>query len=168
MAINISAKQIERNNPVSLVNLNTGAILELSSLKIGVDTGPGKKAPGGDIANSVFYLAVNDGNGDTKFYYYTREELEALETEEAYYYNDHSVKKTVTAKGALLSTLLDNITGVTITPDMIVQYAEEDGYHAAPNETVPDSYYKDTVESLTEPTLWGGSAKLPTRTIIVI
>jgi hypothetical protein len=167
VAINISAKQIERNNPVSLVNLNTGAILELSSLKIGVDTGPGKKAPGGDIANSVFYLAVNDGNGDTKFYYYTREELEALETEEAYYYNDHSVKKTVTAKGALLSTLLDNITGVTITPDMIVQYAEEDGYHAAPNETVPDSYYKDTVESLTKPTLWGsGSTKLPTRTII--
>ncbi|NMB35624.1 MAG: S-layer homology domain-containing protein [Firmicutes bacterium] len=170
VAINISAKQIDRNNPISLVDLNTGAVQELSSIVVGEDKNEGetgKKAPGGDIANSVFYLAVNDGNGDTKFYYYTKEELEALETEEAYYYNDHSVKKTVTAKGALLSTLLNNITGVTITPDMIIQYAEEDGYHAAANETVPDSYYKDTVESLTEATLWGsGSTKLPTRTII--
>lgn len=147
-------------NTISLWNKNVVAIV------VGEDEVT-PKAPGGDIANSVFYLAVNDGNGDTKYYYYTRAELEALETQEDYFYNDHSVKKTVTTKGALLSTLLENLEGVTITPDMIVQYAEEDGYHAAANETVPDSYYKDTVASLTEPTLWGdGSTKLPTRTII--
>ena len=55
VAINISAKQIERNNPVSLVNLDTGAILELSSLNIGVDAGPGKKAPA-EISPTRYFI----------------------------------------------------------------------------------------------------------------
>jgi hypothetical protein len=125
----------------------------------------GGKEPGGDISNSVFYIAVKDtASGGIQYYYYTRAELEAYETQEDYTYNDHSVIKTVTCKGALLSDLLDNLQGATITDDMIVQYAEEDGYHADAATAVINSNYKDTVESLTKQTLsGGGSTREPLR-----
>ncbi len=125
----------------------------------------GGKEPGGDISNSVFYIAVKDtASGGIQYYYYTKAELEAYETQEDYTYNDHSVIKTVTCKGALLSDLLDNLQGAAITDDMIVQYAEEDGYHADAAAALINSNYKDTVESLTKQTLsGGGSTKDPLR-----
>ncbi len=126
------------------------------------------KEPGGDVGNAVFYIAVQDSaGGGIKYYYFTRAELEAYETQEAYYYNDHSVMKTVTCKGALLKDLLYDLKGVSITDDMIVQYAEQDAYHADPAKAVIDSSYKDTVQSLSEPTVGGdGSTKNPMRSIV--
>ncbi|OQA07737.1 MAG: hypothetical protein BWY65_01762 [Firmicutes bacterium ADurb.Bin373] len=126
------------------------------------------KASGGDIANSVFYIAVKDAvSGEIQYYYYTKAELEAYETQEAYTYNDHGVIKTVTCKGALLSELLDDLQGAAITEDLVVQYAEEDGYHADAAVAVINSNYKDTIKSLTEPTLSGsGSTREPLRPIV--
>jgi len=126
------------------------------------------KEPGGDVGNSVFYIAVKDSpSGETKYYYYTKEELQGYETQEPYTYDDHSVIKTVTCKGALLKDLLNNLQGVTITDDMVIQYAEEDAYHADPNTAVIDSNYKDTVASLTQQTVNGsGSTKNPMRSIV--
>jgi uncharacterized repeat protein (TIGR02543 family) len=94
----------------------------------------GGKAAGGDIANAVFYIAVQDTTGgNVNYYYFTRSELETYETQQSYTYNDHSVIKTVTCKGALVKNLLDNLNGVNITSDMVVQYAEQDAYHADPH-----------------------------------
>ncbi|MEN6351719.1 MAG: S-layer homology domain-containing protein [Syntrophomonas sp.] len=133
----------------------------------GTSQGIGSKEPGGDISNAVFYIAVKDSSGETKYYYYTRAELEAYETQEAYTYDDHSVIKTVTCKGALLTDMLADLNGVTITDDMIVQYAEEDGYHADAATDVVNSNYKDTVESLTKQTVSGsGSTKSAMRPIV--
>ncbi len=128
----------------------------------------GQKAPGGDIENSVFYLAVSDDDSeDPVFYYYTLDELQAYGDEEDYTYDDHSVMKTVTCRGALLSALLDDLYGVEITDEMIVQYAEEDGYHADAATPVVDSDYKDTVQSLTESTVNGsGTTIAPLNSII--
>lgn len=127
----------------------------------------GEKEPGGDVSNSVFYIAVKDASGETKYYYYTKAELETYETQSAYTYNDHGVIKTVTCKGALLKDLLANLKGVSIKDDMIVQYAEEDAYHADAKTDVIDSNYKDTIESLTKPTLDGsGNTKNPMRPIV--
>lgn len=134
----------------------------------GMDETGVSKEPGGDIGNAVFYIAVQDSaGGEVNYYYFTRTELEAYETQEAYYYNDHSVMKTVTCKGALLKDLLNDLKGVDITDDMIVQYAEQDAYHADPASAVIDSSYKDTVESLLKHTVGGdGSTKNPMRSII--
>lgn len=128
----------------------------------------GSKAPGGDVGNSVFYIAVKDTpSGDTKYYYYTKAELQAHETQQSYTYNDHSVIKTVTCKGALLDDLLKDLQGVSLTDDMIVQYAEEDAYHADPTTAVVNSNYKDTITSLTQATISGsGSTKNPMRSMI--
>ena len=127
----------------------------------------GDREPGGDINNSVFYIALKDASGETKYYYYTKAELETYETQEAYTYDDHSVIKTVTCKGALLTDLLNDLKGVAITDDMVVQYAEEDGYHADAATAVIDSNYKDTIESLTKSTVAGsGSTKNPLRPIV--
>lgn len=128
----------------------------------------GSKEPGGDIGNAVFYIAVQDSaGGEVKNYYFTRAELEAYETQEAYHYNDHSVMKTVTCKGALLKDLFSDLKGVNITNDMIVQYAEQDAYHADPATAVINSSYKDTVQSLTESTVGGdGSTRNPMRSIV--
>ncbi len=127
----------------------------------------GDREPGGDINNSVFYIALKDASGETKYYYYTKAELETYETQEAYTYDDHSVIKTVTCKGALLTDLLNDLKGVSITEDMVVQYSEEDGYHADAATAVIDSNYKDTIESLTKSTIGGsGSTKNPLRPIV--
>jgi len=128
----------------------------------------GDREPGGDISNSVFYIAVKDSaSGETKYYYYTRAELEAYETQQAYTYDDHSVIKTVTCKGALLTDLLADLGGVTLTDDMVVQYAEEDGYHANAATAVINSDYKDTIESLSKQTVSGsGSTKNAMRPIV--
>jgi len=128
----------------------------------------GIKEPGGDVSNSVFYIAVKDSAAsETKYYYYTKAELQAYEKQEAYTYDDHSVIKTVTCKGALLTDLLSNLQSVVITGDSIVQYAEEDGYHADAAKAVINSNYKDMVNSLTQATVSGsGSTKNPMRPMV--
>ncbi|MGE5458843.1 MAG: CFI-box-CTERM domain-containing protein [Methanobacterium sp.] len=144
---------IENVVGASVADVNTGTI--------------GDREPGGDINNSVFYMAVKDASAQTKYYYYTRAELESYEKQEAYTYDDHSVIKTVTCKGALLKDLLDDLSGVTITNDMVVQYAEEDGYHADAGTSVANSNYKDTAESLSNETLDGsGNTKKAIRSIV--
>jgi len=125
------------------------------------------KAAGGDTENAVFYIAVKESADSTaKYYYYTKAELEAYETTEDFLYNDHSVIKTVTAKGALLSDLLYNLNGVTITGDMIIQYAESDGYHADRATSIDNSSYKDKIAWLTAPHYNGSNTIEAARTVI--
>lgn len=127
----------------------------------------GEREPGGDINNSVFYIALKDASGKLEYYYYTKAELESYETQESYTYDDHSVMKTVTCKGALLTDLLNDLKGAALADDLVVQYAEEDGYHADAAMDVADSNYKDTIESLTKSTVSGsGSTKNPMRPIV--
>ena len=128
------------------------AIIDLAAAEALFDAAKitGGKEEGGDAANAVFYIAVKESaDSATKYYYYTRAELEACATTQDYLYNDHSVIKTVTARGALLSALLADLDGVTITDDMIIQYAEADGYHADQNTAIENSSYKDKVSWLT-------------------
>lgn len=104
------------------------------------------KAVGGDTANAVFYIAVKEtAESEYKFYYYTREELEAYDNIYAFDYTDHSVDKTVYGRGAAVKNLLADLEGVTVTDAMIVQYAESDGYHADAKTPIEDSAYKDQV-----------------------
>jgi hypothetical protein len=127
----------------------------------------GKKQIGGDAENAVFYIAVKENaNSETKYYYYTREELEAIKTDESFTFNNHGRIMTVTARGALLKDLLDNLDGATITDNMIVQYAEADGYHANQNTAIENSKYKDKVAWLTQPHFNGSITVAPAKTII--
>ena len=104
------------------------------------------KAEGGDVANAVFYIAVKETAGSAyKFYYYTREELEAYDNIYAFDYTDHSVDKVVYGRGAAVKNLLADLEGVTVTDTMIIQYAESDGYHADAKTPIEDSAYKDQV-----------------------
>ena len=104
------------------------------------------KAEGGDVANAVFYIAVREtAESEYKFYYYTREELEAYDNIYAFDYTDHSVDKVVYGRGAAVKNLLADLEGVTVTDTMIVQYAESDGYHADAKTPIEDSAYKDQV-----------------------
>lgn len=126
-----------------------------------------KKAPGGDIENSVFYIAVKENeSAETKYYYFTMDELKAFETTEKFVYSNHYVVQTTIAKGALLKDLLDNLEGVRITEDMVIQYAEADAYHADAKTPVEESWYKDRVKWLTEPNYKGDVKFQPTRSII--
>jgi hypothetical protein len=145
------------------------AVIDLASAKAIFDAAKttGSKEEGGDVEDAVFYIAVKESAGsDTKYYYYTRDELEGYENTEDFLYNDHSVIKTVTAKGALLSDLLSDLDGVTITGDMIIQYAESDGYHADQNTAIENSSYKDKVEWLTASHFNGSTTIAPAKTMI--
>ena len=130
-------------------------------------TGTGKTA-GGDIENAVFYIAVQESaTSALKYYYYTMAELEAYGETHAFNYIDHSVAKTVTAKGASLKSLLGDIADADITDDMIVQYAEADGYHADQKTAIEDSEYKDMVAWLSEPYVnAGGETQAAADTVI--
>jgi hypothetical protein len=70
------------------------------------------------------------------------------------------VLKTVSAKGAPLKDLLDSLAGVNITGDLIIQYAEQDGFHAT------QSGYKDQVEWLSSSRFSGGTLIQPAKTMI--
>ena len=136
-----------------------------------VDTNDGWKHPyktGDDISNAVFYLGVETSSGGAvNYYYYTKQELAQYETTTDFAYNDHTIYKTATAKGAKLSDLLAKITGAAITDDMIVQYAEQDGYHADAATAITASSYKDKVSWLTSTShdLNGGTIA-PAQTVI--
>ncbi|MEG1500426.1 MAG: S-layer homology domain-containing protein [Clostridiales bacterium] len=130
--------------------------------------GPGVPKQAGYSDNSVFYIAVKDAvaANPTKYYYYTLEELKKYEKDVAFHYNDHSVWKTATARGARLSDLLRDLDGVKITSDMGIQYAEQDGYHADQKTPVADSVYKDTVYGLTHIVLKDGTSIPSMNTVI--
>lgn len=124
------------------------------------------KVAGEPTADSIFFLAVKDDSGQTEYFYFSRAELEEYETTVDFPYNDHSVNKTVTAKGALLSDLLASLEGVNITDDLVIQYAEQDGYHADANTAVDNSSYKDTVYRLSNNDVVNGASKNAAKTVI--
>ena len=126
------------------------------------------KIAGGDVKNSVFYIAVKESTTSAiKYYYYTLKDLQAYSETHDFKYNDHTVDKTVTAKGALITSLLKNITDAKITNDMIIQYAESDGYHADQATAIESSNYKDKVSWLTsEHTTSGGETAAAVNTSI--
>ena len=134
-----------------------------------IDLGGGKTS-GGDTANTVFYIAVKESaESEYKFYYYTREDLEAYGDTHDFSYVDHSVPKTVTGRGASLKNLLADITDADITGDMIVQYAESDGYHADVKTPIEDSAYKDKVAWLGEEHVTsGGETAAAVETMICL
>lgn len=112
-----------------------------------------KKSPyqkGDNIKNAVFYIAVDaDGNGKITdetdvVYYYTYNEIKNAGEEVAYHYGNHGQGETAHVKGAKLSTLLDNLEGVDIQDSWIIQYMEEDAFHAT------QASYQDTVQGLTD------------------
>lgn len=127
----------------------------------------GTKAQSGDVENSVFYVAVQETEGGPfKFFYFTMEELEAYDNLHDFKYIDHSVSKTVTGRGVSLKCLLKDL-DATITDDMIVQYAESDGYHADKDTAIEDSAYKDMVAWLgSEHVTSGGDTAAAVETVI--
>ncbi|MCI2062455.1 MAG: hypothetical protein LKJ83_06750 [Eubacteriaceae bacterium] len=112
-----------------------------------------KKAPyksGQSIKNAVFYIAVdvnNDGKitySKDKVYYYTLAQLKAYKNTVSYHYGNHGEGETISVKGAKLSSMLKRLSGVKIKSSWIIQYAEEDAFHATTDS------YKDTVAGLTD------------------
>lgn len=106
----------------------------------------GKKTQGGDVENAIFYIAVKESaDSPFKFYYYTRDEISSYDDINECSYVDHSIDKVVNGRGASVANLLADITDANITDDMIVQYAETDGFHADTATDVEDSDFKDKV-----------------------
>ena len=128
----------------------------------------GGKTQGGDVENAIFYIAVKESaDSGYKFYYYTREELESYDNIHAFDYTDHSVDKVVYCRGAALRNLLADISDAEITGDMIVQYAESDGYHADAATPIEDSAYKDKVDWLgAEHVTSGGDTAAAVDTVV--
>ncbi len=147
-----------------------GIVKNLTTLTVIDQSEVGLKQPyqaGDDISKSVFYIGVETApGGPLNYYYYTKQELKNLESTANFAYNDHSVKKTVTAKGAPLLSLLNNITGAAITNEMIIQYAEQDGYHAAAAEAIDTTLYKDKVAWLKGTHVRGGATIANAQTMI--
>jgi len=124
-------------------------VLDAEGNELNLSSGK-SKTQGGDVANAVFYIAVKESaEAPLKFYYYTAADLNAFDDTHDFKYVDHSVPKTVTGRGASLANLINDISDATITGDMIVQYAESDGYHADADTPIEDSAYKDKVSWLT-------------------
>ena len=134
----------------------------------GAEIASPRKAEGGDVANAVFYIAVKEtAESEYKFYYYTREELEAYDNIYAFDYTDHSVDKTVYGRGAAVKNLLADLEGVTVTDTMIVQYAESDGYHADAKTPIEESAYKDQVAWFAAPHVTaGGETAAAVQTVV--
>lgn len=128
----------------------------------------GSKTVGGDVENAVFYIAVKESDDSGfKFYYYTREELESYDNIYNFDYTDHSVDKIVAGRGAALKNLLADISDAEITDDMIIQYAESDGYHADRATAIEDSAYKDKVSWLANSHVTsGGDTAAAVETVI--
>lgn len=129
-----------------------------------------RKAAGGDVENAVFYIAVKESADSAfRFYYYTRAELEAYDNIYAFDYTDHSVDKVVYGRGAAVKNLLADLDGVTVTDDMIVQYAESDGYHADAKTPIEESAYKDRVAWLSaEHVTAGGETAAAVETVVCL
>ncbi|MGI6721131.1 MAG: fibronectin type III domain-containing protein [Anaerovoracaceae bacterium] len=120
-----------------------------------------KKAPGGSAAGAIFYIAV-DGDGDgtvtganDAVYYYTLDEIKAVNQEQQYKFVNHGVTENVSVKGAKLKTLLDDTTGITWDDSWTIQYMEEDAFHASA------ANYKDTIGGLTAADGTGNGSTFP-------
>jgi hypothetical protein len=119
-----------------------------------------EKTPGGtnaQIANSVFFVAVNtgaDGTGDRVYYYFSLDELKndyGVETR-AFTYNNHGVMTTTIAHGFSMTKLLDSLVDIYHDPLNLpdtssIQYLEADAYHA---DTAVDTIAaaRDTTKSM--------------------
>jgi hypothetical protein len=106
----------------------------------------GLKQPGSPSTDTVFYVAVKESAGsESKFYYYTLDELKAkYDTTEQFIFDNHSVAQTVNCKGFMVEDILKDLTGATLSDSMIIQYAEQDGYHASSDNAI----YVDTIASI--------------------
>ncbi|MEA4921921.1 MAG: fibronectin type III domain-containing protein [Eubacteriaceae bacterium] len=123
-------------------------------------SGKSPATAGTNIKNAVFYIAVDADNngtvtGDTdKIYYYTLDEIKAYGDQVGYHYGNHGEGETAAIKGAKLSNMISDLKDVTVDEDWMIQYAEEDAFHATQDS------YKDTVKSLTD------TSSTPKETII--
>ncbi|MGI5825573.1 MAG: InlB B-repeat-containing protein, partial [Bacillota bacterium] len=131
---------------------NNTVFYSLSEIEVTSDQ-PGERLKyeyktGDDISDSVFYIAVKDETGNVHYYYYTEDEIKAYGEETAYKYVNHSMTETTTTKGVKLKTLIDQL-DISVDENWIIQYAEEDGYHADTANAVESSSYKDRVKDLT-------------------
>ena len=120
---------------------------------------------GDNIADAVFYIAVKDDGGKLHYYYYTMAELEAYNETAAFTYINHSITETSSVIGVLLSNLLADLS-VEVNDDWVIQYAEEDGYHAEPQCAVEHSVYKDRVADLRLPSEKNGEQVMPVGAFI--
>lgn len=140
-------------------------ILDASGNKIST---PKTKTQGGDAANSYFYIAVKESAGSGfKMYYYTLDELKAFDDIHAFTYVNHEINQTTRARGVYLKTLIDNIADADISDDMIIQYAESDGFHAHQNISVDESGYKDLVGWLDESHVDAGGETNHARSTVI-
>ncbi len=127
---------------------NQVLIRNVAALNIVNPAGGGdvKKQPGSPDADSIFYVAVKENaDSDTKYYYYSLDELKnKYEKQEAYTFDNHGVATTVTCKGFLIEDILNDLDGATLADSMKIQYAEQDGYHAS----MDNDEYIDTIASI--------------------
>ena len=97
-----------------------------------------------DLLDKVFYVAVKESSGsDIKYYYYSLDEIKAYSDQYTYDYTTHEVDELVTAKGAMLYKMIDDINknnDVEITDDMKVQYAMRDGWTPGYNHEIRALY----------------------------
>lgn len=120
------------------------------TFEVGAERKKAAYSKGDDISGTVFYIAVDaDGNGkvtdeEDAVYYYTLDEIKSENEETAFAYINHGEGETANVKGAKLSTLITNLKGVDIGKDWVIQYMEEDAFHAVNEE------YQDTVGGLTD------------------
>ncbi|MBQ3287314.1 MAG: S-layer homology domain-containing protein [Firmicutes bacterium] len=163
-------KTAETSNLANIRCVTGVKVLDAAGKELTFSSGKPGKTQGGDIANSVFYIAVKEtADAPYKFYYYTRADLNAYDDKYDFKYVDHSVPKTVTGRGASLANLIADISDATITGDMIVQYAESDGYHADASTAIEDSAYKDKVAWLTSShTTSGGDTAAAVQTMVCL
>lgn len=117
-----------------------------------------EKLPGGtnaQIADSVLYIAVNDGEngaGDRLYYYFSLDELKSkygVETRD-FDYTNHTVATVTSAHGFSLTKLIDSLVGLYGDPLPIddtwkIQYLEDDAYHSV-------AAYTDTIEAARDTT----------------
>lgn len=121
-----------------------------------------EKTPGGTnaaIADSVFYVAVNEGpngTGDRLYYYFSLDELRreyGVESRD-FDYTNHTVGTITSAHGFSVTKLIDSLVGIYGDPLPIddtwrIQYLEDDAYHAG-------AAYTDTITAardITKPML---------------
>ena len=115
---------------------------------------------GDDISDKVFYIAV-DGDGDGSFqgeadgiYYYSYDEIKDAGDTVRYEFVNHGETEYVSVKGAKLSNLIEDLS-IEVEQDWIIQYMEEDAYHATA------ANYQDTVQGLTDPDGVGNGSGVP-------
>lgn len=110
------------------------------------------KQQGGDAENAVFYIALREkAETAVKYYYYTWNELKAYGEKHTFRFTDQNGVQSAAVQGVYLKSLLDNITDAEITPDLIIQYAQSDGFRADFATAIEYSAYKDKYSWLAAP-----------------